>query len=65
MLRASSGLNVHHAFRYADDAVIIEVHHTRFGRSTSTTSVLDVVARTSRKEVKRYKVYGHAHRPTA
>ena len=59
------GQKIHVGFRHAGTTVTIEIDDTELRVLDQHDQVLTVVARTSRKEVKRYKAYGHTHRPTA
>ena len=52
-------------FRHAGATVTIEVDDTVLWVLDQHDDILTVVPRTSRKEVSRYKVYGHTNRAPA
>jgi len=53
------GQRVHVVFRHAGATVTIEVEDTVLRGLDQHDDILTVVPRTSRKEVSRYKAYGH------
>ncbi len=59
------GQRIHVGFHHAGTTVTIEVDDTQLRVLDQHDQVLTVVARTSRKEVTRYKAYGHHDRAQA
>ena len=59
------GQRVQVGFRHAGTTVTIEVDDTVLRVLDQHDNILTVVARTSRKEVSRYKAYGHSNRAEA